>query len=110
FDLNQAQGTSAAVKITDTSNASLWILGPALLLATIVAVVCSWLLVRLIQRSFSRLLSVMAVMSAGDFRQRVEIGNRDELGRLGEGMNTMADDLTGLIGQVQRSGVQVNSS
>ncbi|HXT47604.1 MAG TPA: methyl-accepting chemotaxis protein [Gemmatimonadaceae bacterium] len=110
FDLNQAQGTAAATDITSSANTSLWTLGPALLLATIVALICSWLLVRLIQRAFARLLSVMSVMSAGDFRQRVQIVSRDELGLLGEGMNQMADDLTRIIDQVQRSGVQVNSS
>ena len=44
-------------------------------------------------------MSVTEVMSAGDFRQRVTIDRRDELGILGEGINRMADDLTSLIGQ-----------
>jgi methyl-accepting chemotaxis protein WspA len=110
FDLNQSQGITAATDITGAATSSLWTLGPALILALIVAMICSWFLVRIIQRAFARLHSAMSVMSAGDFRQRVQIVNRDELGLLGEGMNQMADDLTGLIAQVQRSGVQVNSS
>ena len=110
FDLNRSQGVGATTDITSSANRSLWTLGPALLFATIVAIVCSWMLVRLIQSAFARLMSVTAVMSAGDFRQRIEIVRRDELGMLGEGINRMADDLTSLIGQVQKSGVQVNSS
>jgi methyl-accepting chemotaxis protein WspA len=110
FELNRKQGMDASVEITDSANRSLWTLGPSLAFATIVAVVCSWLLVRLIRNSLATLMSATAVMSAGDFRQRIRVVRRDELGLLGEGINRMADDLTGLIGQVQLSGVQVNSS
>lgn len=110
FELNRGQGAAASVDITASANKSLWTLGPALILAIIVAVACSWMLVRLIQSALARLMSVTSVMSAGDFRQRIHVMRRDELGLLGEGINRMADDLTGLIGQVQQSGVQVNSS
>jgi methyl-accepting chemotaxis protein WspA len=110
FELNRSQGEQASIDITSSADKSLWALGPSLILATIVAIVCSWLLVQLIQRALARLMSVTSVMSAGDFRQRIHIVRRDELGLLGEGINRMADDLTGLIGQVQLSGVQVNSS
>jgi methyl-accepting chemotaxis protein WspA len=110
FELNRSQGEKASIDITDAANKSLWTLGPSLILATLVAIACSWLLVRLIQSALARLMSVTNVMSAGDFRQRIHIVRRDELGLLGEGINRMADDLTGLIGQVQQSGVQVNSS
>ncbi|MEO6209520.1 MAG: methyl-accepting chemotaxis protein [Gemmatimonadaceae bacterium] len=110
FELNRSQGVDASVQITASADRSLWTLGPSLIVATIVAVLCSWMLVRLIQSALARLMSVTSVMSAGDFRQRVQIVRRDELGLLSEGINQMADDLTGLIGQVQESGVQVNSS
>ncbi|HEV7704727.1 MAG TPA: methyl-accepting chemotaxis protein, partial [Gemmatimonadaceae bacterium] len=110
FELNRKQGVVATSDITESANKSVWALGPSLVLATIVAIVCSWLLVQVIQSGLARLMTVTSVMSAGDFRQRVQIERRDELGLLGEGINRMADDLTGLIGQVQKSGVQVNSS
>ncbi len=110
FELNRAQGVGATTDITASADKSLWTLGPSLVFATIVAVFCSWMLVRLIQSALARLMTVTAVMSAGDFRERIEIVRRDELGMLGEGINRMADDLTNLIGQVQKSGVQVNSS
>jgi len=107
---NRRSGQETATGIlADTSTAE-WTLVPSILLAALVALVCAVILVRLIEQGFSRLMSVAAVMSAGDFRQRVEILRRDEMGMLGEGINKMADDLTGLIGQVQQSGIQVNSS
>ena len=110
FDLNRVQGIGATTDITASADKSLWTLGPSLIFATIVAVFCSWMLVRLIQSALARLMTVTSVMSAGDFRERIDIVRRDELGLLGEGINRMADDLTNLIGQVQQSGVQVNSS
>ncbi|MEO8337037.1 MAG: methyl-accepting chemotaxis protein, partial [bacterium] len=110
LELNRRMGTETAQGILHDVSVAEWTLVPSILLAAIVALVCGLLIVRLIQQGFARLMSVAEVMSAGDFRQRVEISRRDELGMLGEGINKMADDLTGLIGQVQQSGIQVNSS
>ena len=107
---NRNNGIAASGKIQRAVRLSVRTLVPALIMATLVAIVCAWLLVRLIQKGLSRLMDVTQVMSAGDFRQRVKVVQRDELGLLGEGINRMADDLTSLIGQVQRSGIQVNSS
>jgi methyl-accepting chemotaxis protein WspA len=65
FELNRRQGVGATTTIAGSAGRSLWILGPALLLALIIAVAFSSILVT---------------------------------------------DLSRLIGQVQKSGVQVNSS
>ena len=65
FELNRKQGVGATTTIANSTSKSLWMLGPALLLAIIIAVVFSTMLVA---------------------------------------------DLSRLIGQVQKSGVQVNSS
>lgn len=110
MELNKRNGLAAARTIREKVSVSLWTLVPAITLATILALVCAWLLVQLMQRGLTALMDVTKVMSVGDFRQRVQIERRDELGLLGEGINQMADDLTGLIGQVQQSGIQVNSS
>jgi methyl-accepting chemotaxis protein WspA len=108
--LNRQQGHEASVAILASVDSSLWTLMVVIAMATLVAAVCAWLLVRMIQNGLERLMSVTRVMSGGDFRQRVVILRRDELGILGAGVNQMADDLTSLIGQVQQSGIQVNSS
>ncbi|MEO5814700.1 MAG: methyl-accepting chemotaxis protein [Gemmatimonadaceae bacterium] len=110
FELNHKEGDRTARGILDRVSTTEWTLVPAILLATLVAIGFAWVVVSIIEKGFARLMSVTEVMSAGDFRQRVEISRRDELGMLGEGINKMAEDLTGLIGQVQQSGIQVNSS
>ena len=108
--LNEGEGRDDAARILKSVTLSMNTLIPAIILATLVALLCAWLLTRLINDGLSRLMSVAEVMSAGDFRQRVSIARDDELGALGRGINRMADDLSGLIGQVQQSGIQVNSS
>lgn len=55
-----------------------------------------------------QLVDVMERMRNGDFTQRVALNRKDEFGVLGDGLNRLADDLSVLVGQVQRSGVQVN--
>ena len=49
-------------------------------------------------------------MRQGDFTQRMPVDRRDEFGALAEGFNRMTDELTALVGQVQKSGIQVNTS
>jgi methyl-accepting chemotaxis protein WspA len=56
----------------------------------------------------NQLVGVIERMRNGDFTQRVNLVRKDEFGVLGDGLNRLADDLSVLVGQVQRSGVQVN--
>jgi len=56
----------------------------------------------------NQLVGVIERMRNGDFTQRVMLRRKDEFGLLGDGLNRLADDLSVLVGQVQRSGVQVN--
>lgn len=55
-----------------------------------------------------QLVDAIERMRNGDFTQRVDLKRKDEFGVLGDGLNRLADDLSVLVGQVQRSGVQVN--
>ena len=56
----------------------------------------------------NQLVGVIEQMRNGDFTRRVELSRKDEFGVLGDGLNRLADELSVLVGQVQRSGVQVN--
>ncbi len=56
----------------------------------------------------NHLVAVLERMRSGDFTQRVTLERKDEFGILGDGLNRLADDLSVLVGQVQRSGIQVN--
>jgi methyl-accepting chemotaxis protein len=58
----------------------------------------------------NRLAAALERMSQGDFTERVALQRQDEFGLLGKGLNRLADDLSALVGQVQRSGIQVNTT
>lgn len=57
-----------------------------------------------------RLTGTMARMGRGDLSERLSLDQADEFGTLSHGMNKLSDELSELVGQVRRSGVQVNSS
>jgi methyl-accepting chemotaxis protein WspA len=63
-----------------------------------------------LSRPLSGLIEALERMRRGDFTRRLEITRRDEFGVIGEGLNRLADDLSVLVGQVQRSGIQVNTT
>lgn len=67
-------------------------------------------LLRAISRPLGRLTQIMDVMRQGDFTKRMEIERRDEFGDVAEGFNRMADEIMGLVGQVQKSGIRVSTS
>ncbi len=56
----------------------------------------------------NQLVTVIERMRMGDFTLRLELKRQDEFGVIGDGLNRLADDLSVLVGQVQRSGIQVN--
>ena len=108
--LNKAASDASVEQIaTDVSGAmvsGVIILAVALVLATI----CCVALLRFITRPLATLNSVVEVLCRGDFTQRVKLHRQDELGVLAEGFNRMTDELTALVAQVQKSGLQVNTS
>jgi methyl-accepting chemotaxis protein WspA len=61
-------------------------------------------------KPLAQLVGALERMRRGDFTQRVSIERQDEFGVLGDGLNRLADDLSVLVGQVQRSGIQVNTT
>src|ERR1043166_2394631 len=83
--------------------------------AAIVVVLLACFAVGLFQSSavtgpLNRLVAALEQMRQGDFTKRLDLGRRDEFGVLGDGLNRLADDLSGIVGQVQRSGIQVNTT
>lgn len=63
-----------------------------------------------ISEPLSRLVGTLERMRQGDFSERLALERKDEFGVLGQGLNRLADDLCELVGQVQRSGIQVNTT
>ena len=57
-----------------------------------------------------RLAGTLERMRQGDFTQRLVLAQKDELGLVGPGLNHLAEDLCSLVGQVQHSGTQLNTT
>jgi methyl-accepting chemotaxis protein WspA len=67
-------------------------------------------LLRTITRPLGRLVSILEVMRTGDLSGRLNRERANEFGTVANGFNRMTDELVGLVGQVQQSGIQVNTS
>lgn len=107
---NKQNADAAMNDIRDDVTATKTAVFVALGLSAVVAVLAGWLLMRAISQPMQRVLAVLDTIRQGDFTQRMQFDRRDEFGALASGFNRMSDELTGLVGQVQKSGLQVNSS
>lgn len=56
----------------------------------------------------NQLVAALERMRGGDFTQRLRMNRKDEFGIVGDGLDRLADELSVLVGRVQRSGIQVN--
>jgi methyl-accepting chemotaxis protein WspA len=63
-----------------------------------------------VSEPLSELVEALERMRHGDFTKRLNMKRRDEFGVLADGLNRLVDDLSVLVGQVQRSGIQVNTN
>lgn len=74
------------------------------------AVLSGYVLVQAINRPLAKLVAAMEVLRTGNLSHRLKLERNDEFGVLADGLNLVATDLSSLIGRVQKSGLQVNSS
>jgi methyl-accepting chemotaxis protein WspA len=63
--------------------------------------VCAFFLLRAITNPLNQLLAIVEVMRSGDFSKRLNLERQDEFHALANGCNRMADELTGLVAEVQ---------
>jgi methyl-accepting chemotaxis protein WspA len=78
--------------------------------AVVLTFVCAWFLLRAIMRPLDRLLAIFELLRSGDFSKRLTFDRLDEFWALSLGCNRMADELTTLVGEVQRSSARVSTS
>jgi len=63
-----------------------------------------------LNQPMSQLVEALQRMRRGDFTHRLGWATKDPFGVISQGLDSLASDLKDLVGQVQRSGTQVNSS
>jgi methyl-accepting chemotaxis protein WspA len=78
--------------------------------AVLAAVLAGFFLLKAITLPLHRLARAADVMAKGDFSQRLGFSRSDEFGTVAQGYDRMSGELAELVGQIQTSGIQVNSS
>lgn len=96
-----------AVEVSTNARRGVW---SSSIIVSGLLVLIGFLLKRVLTQPLKLLVEVTEVMRKGDFTQRLELKRRDEFGLVATGFNRMTDDLASLVGQVQKSGFQVNTS
>ncbi|KAI3594034.1 Methyl-accepting chemotaxis protein [Cupriavidus sp. U2] len=109
-DDNSAVNDRAAAGIVDSVSAAKTSIEVALAIAVLAALVCGYLLLRAINAPMRSIVSLLGAMRGGDLRQRMTLNRRDEFQAVEAGFNQMAGELTSLVGQAQRSAIQVTTS
>jgi methyl-accepting chemotaxis protein WspA len=94
---------------TDLTNA-VRLLVASFVAALALTIVSAYFLTRAITRPLDRLLEIFEVLRSGDFSKRLTLASQDEFSKLGAGCNRMADELTALVGEVQKSSARVSTS
>lgn len=109
-DFNTANGEEAAQQIMGAVKTAIVAIVISLAAGLLLALALGYALLQSITRPLGRLLTAADAISTGDFTQRLDLERRDEFGSLAQGFNRMTEQLTVLFGQVQKSGIQVNTS
>jgi methyl-accepting chemotaxis protein WspA len=109
-DFNRAEVVEATSQISTSVAAAKVVVLLTVCVGLAVAFLCGYLLLRAITRPLGRLVTVLDAMRTGDLSGRLIAERSDEFGTLATGFNRMTDELVGLVGQVQKSGLQVNAS
>jgi len=109
-DDNKRYADQSAESIRKSVETTRIVLLVMLLLAAIAAALSGYWLLRAVTVPMGKVLQVVDVMRTGDLTQRLQLHRSDEIGALEAGFNRMTDELTALVGQAQKSAVQVTTS
>lgn len=109
-DINKSFADESTHNIAEAVTAAKATLLITLAVASGCAVLCGWLLFRAISVPLASVMQILEIMRSGDLTKRLDLARRDEFGALESGFNRMTDELTGLVGQAQKSALQVTTS
>ncbi len=80
------------------------------LIGIAISIIFSYLLIKNIDTPLNKIINAQKQVIKGDLTQQLDFGRYDEFGLLIKGFNRMVTYLRDLVGQIQRSGIQVTSS
>lgn len=109
-EINNKMEIASAQDILNAVSASIQAVVIGIILSILLALISCWVLVQAINQPLAKLLGAIDPMRRGDLSKRLTLERNDEFGTLAEGLNLLSDDLTLLIGQVQKASIEVNTS
>jgi methyl-accepting chemotaxis protein WspA len=107
---NHTQADDSAELIRSSVTGTEITLATALGIVLLVALVTGYTLFRAVTVPMARLVDVLDIMRTGNLAQRLNLRRSDEFGTLENGFNRMAEELTSLVSQAQKSSLQVTTS
>jgi methyl-accepting chemotaxis protein WspA len=107
---NRKAAETSVKKLNTAAAESKVVLIVGIILSLVLAGLICYSVVRAIRQPLAKMIDLMADIRIGNFTRRLALRRSDELGELADGFDRMSDDLTNLVGQVQRSALQVASS
>jgi methyl-accepting chemotaxis protein WspA len=110
IEMNRSQADAAALEIRSAVRIMEVGLLIALLLAILVSAVCGWLLMRAITTPVDRIVTSLKALESGDLSAKLDLHRRDEFNAIELGFNSMVGELKNLVGNAQRSAVQMTTS
>jgi methyl-accepting chemotaxis protein WspA len=109
-NLNKANAVHSVEEITGAVVSARFRMLVSFIVTLVFTCVGAYYLLGGISRPLQKLNAIVEVMRAGDLSRRLTLDRQDEFHVLAEGFNRMTDELTALVGQVQKSTAQVNTS
>ena len=110
IEMNRSQAEVAAHEIRGAVRIMEAGLLIAILLAILVSAVCGWLLMNAITKPVNRIVSTLKSLESGDLSVKLDLHRRDEFNAIELGFNSMVGELKNLVGNTQRSAVQMTTS
>jgi len=110
IELNRTQADAAALEIRNAVRVLEVGMLIAILLAIFASAVCGWLLMRAITEPVERIVTTLKVLESGDLSVKLDLHRRDEFNAIELGFNSMVGELKNLVGNAQRSAVQMTTS
>ena len=110
IEMNRSQADAAAHEIRSAVRIMEAGLLIAILLAILVSAVCGWLLMNAITTPVNRIVSTLKSLESGDLSVKLDLHRHDEFNAIELGFNSMVGELKNLVGNAQRSAVQMTTS
>jgi methyl-accepting chemotaxis protein WspA len=107
---NKKGAESAVKKLNSAAAQSKIVLIVGIILSLLLAGLICYSVVRAIKQPLAKMVDLISEIRIGNFTRRLALRREDEFGVLADGFDRMSDDLTNLVGRVQRSAMQVASS